>query len=84
MKHNKLISKKHKKSCKILNYTDWTLEHYVLISAIASAVGIPLEIKSSVVGLTICGITGRIKKYQLILRRKRKNMKKVVFLAKIN
>ena len=58
--------------------------NYVLISAVPSAVGIPVGIKSSVVGLRICGKTGRIKKYQLILKRKRKNMKKVVFLAKIN
>ena len=45
---NKLMSKKHEKSCKVLNYIDHlliaisTITGYVSISAFASLVGIPI------------------------------------------
>ena len=52
-KQNELISKKHKKTCKVLNYTDHllilnsTVTGCVSISAFASLVGIPVGIANS-------------------------------------
>ena len=53
IKQNELISKKHKKICKILNCTKnlvilaCTVNGCVSISAFASLVGIPVDIASS-------------------------------------
>ena len=88
---NELMSKKHKKVCTTLNYT----EHFISASAIilcvsifafASLVDIPIRITKSVTGLNICAITARIKKYKSIItiisqKRKKKHDKKVL-LAK--
>ena len=53
------------------------------ISAFPSLVDIlPLGIASSAIGLTICVITGGIKKYKSIIKKKKKNRDKIVFLAK--
>ena len=54
------MSKKHKESCKILNYIDPLL---IVISAFASLVGISIGITSSAIVLTGGGITGWIKNY---------------------
>ena len=54
---NKLMSKKHKKLCRILNYIDHslivisTIIGYVSISAFASLVSIPIGITSSAIGV---------------------------------
>ena len=67
---NELISKKHKKVCRVLNYTDHsfivisTITGCISISAFASLVGIPIRIASSTIGLNICVITAGIKKYK--------------------
>ena len=59
MNQNELISKKHKKVCRVLNYIDHLLiatsiiTGCVSISAIAYLVGIPIEITSSAIGLKI-------------------------------
>ena len=59
MNQNELISKKHKKVCRVFNYIDHLLiatsiiTGCVSISAIASLVGIPIEITSSTIGLKI-------------------------------
>ena len=59
---NELISKKHKKVCRVLNYIDHsfivisTITGCVSISAFASLVGIPIRITSSAIGLKICVI----------------------------
>ena len=59
----KLMSKKHKKLCRVLNYIDHflivisTITGCVSISAFASLVGIPIGIKSSAIGLKSCAIT---------------------------
>ena len=64
---NKLMSKKHKKVCRVLNYIDHsliaisTITGCVSISAFASLVGIPIVITSSTIGLKICIITAGIK-----------------------
>ena len=50
----------------------------VSISAFASLVGIPIGIASSTIGLKICVITIGIKKYKLIIKKKRKKHDKIV------
>ena len=65
---NKLMSKKHKKICTTLNYT----EHFLIVSSaitrcisifvFASSVGIPVGIMSSPIGLKTCAITATINK----------------------
>ena len=82
------MSKKHKKVCRILNYIDHllivisTITECVSISAFASLVGIPIEITSSAIGLKICAITARIRKYKSIIKKKKKKHDKIVLLAK--
>ena len=56
----KLMSKKHKKVCRVLNYIDHsfivisTITGCVSISSLASLVAIPIGITSSAIGLKIC------------------------------
>ena len=72
MNQNELMSKKHKKVCRVLNYMEHsfnaisTITGCVSISAFASLVGIPIGITSSAIGLKNCKITGKIKKYKSI------------------
>ena len=62
-----MISKKQKKVYTTLNYTEHLLilvselTAFVLISAFASLVGIPVGIVSSAAGIKICTITAVIK-----------------------
>ena len=85
---NELMSKKHKKPCRVLNYIDHsfivisTITGCVSISAFASLVGIPIGIASSTIGLKICVITAGIKKYKSIIKKKKKKHDKIVLLAK--
>ena len=44
---------------------------YISISAFTSSLGIPIEITSSVIGLKICAIAARIKKYKSIIMKKK-------------
>ena len=72
------MSKKHKKTCRTLDY----LEHSLLfipvvtgcvsISVLAYLDGIPIGITSSRVGLKICAVTTGIKKYKSIIKKKKK------------
>ena len=74
------MSKKHKKLCTILNYA----EHFLIlasaitgcvsISAFASSVVVSIGILSSAVGLKICAITAAIKKYQSIIKKKKRSL----------
>ena len=88
IKQNELMSKKHKKVCTTLHYVEhfriWasTTTGFVSISAFASLFGIPIGITSSATGLTICAITAGIKKYKLIIKKKKNKHEKIVFLAK--
>ena len=78
------MSKKHKKVCRFFNYIDHSLivTVYFSISAFASLVGIPTGITNSTIGLPICVITTGIKKYKLIIKKKRKKHNKIVLLPK--
>ena len=63
---NELMSKKHRKVYRVLNYIEHlldlisTITRWVSIFAFSSLVGIPLGITSSAVGLKICVITSGI------------------------
>ena len=79
---NELMSKRHKKVCRTLNYIDhlllaiFTITGCVSISAFASLVGIPIGTTSSAIGLKICVIITGIKKYKSIILKKGRSMKK--------
>ena len=83
-----LMSKKQKKFCTTLNYT----EHFLIfvsevtgcisISAFTSLLIIPVGITSSAIGSQNCAITGGIKKYSSIIKKKQKKHDKRVFLVK--
>ena len=85
---NKLVSKKHKKVCRTLNY----VEHFLIlgsritgcisIAAFASLVGIPIGITSSEIGWKIFSTTAATKNYNSVIKKKKKKNGKVVLLAK--
>ena len=85
---NELMSKKHKKVCRVLNYIDHlfivisTITGCVSISDFAFLVRIPTEITSSAIELTICGITAEIIKYNSIIKKNKKKHDKVVLPTK--
>ena len=82
------MSKKHKKFYATLSYIEdlliltSTVTGCVSISNFASLVGIPVGIASSALGLNICAITGGIKKYKSIIKKKKKKHDKIVLLTK--
>ena len=77
---NILMSKKHKKSCEVLNYIHHllivvsTITGCISISAFASSVRIPIGITSSATGLKICVRTAGIKRYKSIIKKRKKHM----------
>ena len=85
---NKLISKKHKNVCTVLNCIDHllivisTITGCVSVSAFASLVGIPIGITSSAIGWKFCTITAGIKNYKSIIKKKKKKHDEIVLLAK--
>ena len=85
---NKLISKKHKKVCKTLNYIDHflildsTITGCVSVSTFVSLVDIPEGITSFTIGIQMRAITALIKKYKSIVKKKKKKHDEIVLLAK--
>ena len=85
---NELISTKHKNVSRVLNYIDYSLigisifTGCVSISAFASLVGFTIGTASSTIWLEICVITAGIKKYKLIIKKKKKKHDQIVLLAK--
>ena len=85
---NEFMTRKHKKVCRVLNYTDHSLIAISLItggvsiSVFASLVVIPIGITNSAIGLKICVITTGIKKDKSIITKKRTKHDKIVLLAK--
>ena len=71
-------AKKHKKVYATINYIKHflilasTTTEYISVSAFPSLLGIPIGITSSAIGLKICAIFAGIKKYKLIIKKKRK------------
>ena len=82
------MCKKHKKVCGVLNYIEHllilvsTVTGCVSISDFSSLVGIPVGITSSAIGLEICVVTARMKKYKSIIKKKKKKHDKIILLAK--
>ena len=59
-----------------------TITGYISISAFTSLIGIPIGITSFAIGLKICAITARIRKYKSIIKKKNKKHDKIVLLVK--
>ena len=82
------MSKKHKKSCRVLNYIGHllivisTITWCVSVSAFASLVGITIRTTRSGIGLKICAIIAGIRKYKSIIKKKKKKHDKIVLLRK--
>ena len=82
------MSRRYNKVCATPNY----IEHFLIlastitgcisISAFATLLGIPIWIASSAIGLKLCVIAAGIKKYQPIIKKKKKNHDKTASLAK--
>ena len=80
------MSKKYKKTCKYFSYVEQllilvsTVSGCVSVSAFASLVCVPVGIASFAVGIKICAITAEIKKYNSIIKKKRKkNDRKIMY-----
>ena len=89
MNHNHLMSENYKKKCKNLNYVEHLLiliskllVGFVLIAAFASLVFVPGSITSSEVRIKNCKILAGIKKYNSIIKKKKKKRGKKVLLGK--
>ena len=69
-----MISRKHKKVCANLNYTEHflllacTITGCISVSAFSSLLGVPIRIVSSAIGLKIYAVTSRIKNCKLIIK----------------
>ena len=85
---NELMSRKLKKVCTTLNYSEqfliWTstITGCISISAFASLIGVRIGITSSAIGLKICAIAAGIKEYKSIMKKKKKKHDNIVLLAK--
>ena len=72
-----MLSIKNKKVCITLNYIEhfltfvFSVTVYIPISAFASLVDVSKGIMSSKKGLIICALIARIKKYKLIIKKKK-------------
>ena len=79
VKHNGLMNEGHKNVCRALNYLEHFLDFVyaarrcVLVSSFTSLVGFPIGIASSAVGIKYCATTAGIKKYILIIKKKKKS-----------
>ena len=60
----------------------FTITGSISISAFTSLVGVPIVMTSSAIGLKVCAITVRIKKYKSIIKKKRKKHDKIALIAK--
>ena len=73
---NELMSKKHRKVCRVLNYIEHslivlsTITGCVSISTFTSLVGIPIGIANCTIVLKMFVITATIKKYKSIIKKK--------------
>ena len=83
-----MMSRKNDQVCTALHY----IEHFLALSSsvtrcisisdFAFLLGISIGITSSEIGLKICAIAAGIKKYKLIIKKKKKQHDEVVLLAK--
>ena len=86
IKQNELVSKKHREVFATLNYIESVLilastnTGRISIFAFPSLISIAIGITSSAIGLKICVITSGIKKYKLIIKKKKRKHDKIVLL----
>ena len=82
------MSEKYKKTCKYLNYVELllilvsTITGRASLSAFASLVCVPVGTTSSALGIKTCAITAGIKKYNSIIKKKKKKHDKIELLRK--
>ena len=82
------MTEKYQKTCKHLKYEENLLnlvstgDDDVSISAFALLICVPVGITSFAVRIKICAITAEIKKYKLIVKKKKKH-DKIVLLGKV-
>ena len=88
IEQNHLMSRKHKKVWTTLNYIEHflilapTVTGYTSISVFDFLIGVSIVITSSSIGLKICAIAARIKKYMSKINKKKKKLDKIVLLVK--
>ena len=88
IKHSDVMSEEYKKTCKYLNYVEYLLilasavNVFVSISAFSPLVCVSVSMTSSVVGIKVCAIIARIKKYKSIVKKMKKKYDKIVQLGK--
>ena len=88
IKNIKIMIKKHKQACRALNYFGnffvfvSAVSGYVSISAFSSLVVVSVGIASSAVEIKIYAIISGIKKWESIIKKKRKSHSKTKSLAK--
>ena len=86
IKHNEFINEKHKKTCRNLNCVEHllilasTVTGFVSICSLTSLISTAV----SVAKVKICVITSGIKKYESIIKKKKKKHDKIVLLGKDN
>ena len=78
------MNEKNKNICKYLNFVILTSagSGCVSISAFGSLVCVSVGIASSLVGLKVCAITAVIKKYESLIKEKKKKHDEIVLLGK--
>ena len=82
------MSEKYERTCKYLNHVGNFLISIsivttcVSISVFTLLVCVPVGITSSAVGIKTCAIIAGIKKYKLIIKKKKKKHDKIVLLGK--
>ena len=85
---NDLMRNKYRKVCTALSYIELFLNlafkvtGHTSISAFTYLVHIPMRNMSSTIGLNICAITARIKKYKSIYKKKKKRHDEITLFAK--
>ena len=91
IEQNELLSNKNKKICTTPNYIErfltlvFAVTVCISISAFVSFVDISKGIMSSTIGLNICAIIARIKKYKSrIIKKKKKKHDEIALLRKTN
>ena len=82
------MSRKYKKVCTTLTYIEHflilvsTISECILISTFAFLLGILIGITSPAIGLKICAIVAGTKKYESVIKKKKKKHDKIILLTK--
>ena len=82
------MSEKQEKVCRSLDHFEYCpIFHFccqgMCLNFCFCFITVPVDIRSSAIGLKICAITALIEKYKSIIKKKRTKYDKIVLLAKI-